>query len=55
MVLPITLLFLIRFQPIKYQIEALNMLYPLVKGRLAQSSFWSGQWLGQTSVKLGQP
>ena len=54
-VLPITLSFLVRFQPVKYRIEALNMLYPMVRGWSAQSSFWSGQWLGQTSVKLGQP
>jgi hypothetical protein len=31
------------------------MLYPMVRERSAQSSFWFGQCLGQTSVKLGQP
>jgi hypothetical protein len=42
------------FLSVKYQIEALNMLYPTVRGQSAQFIFWSGQRLGQTSVKLGQ-
>jgi hypothetical protein len=53
-VLPITLSFLTRFRPVKYLIEALEVLYPMVRRWLAQSSFWSGQRLGQISVKLGQ-
>jgi hypothetical protein len=56
-VLPITLSFLFRFWPVKYRIEALDMLYPMVRGRSAQSSFWSCQCLSQTwstLVKLGQ-
>ena len=54
MVLPITLSLLIRFRPVMYQIEALDILYPMVRGWSAQSCFWSGQCLDQTSVKLGQ-
>jgi hypothetical protein len=30
-VLPITFSFLVRFQPVKYQIEALDMLYSMVR------------------------
>uniref|UniRef100_A0A2N9F750 Aminotransferase-like plant mobile domain-containing protein n=1 Tax=Fagus sylvatica TaxID=28930 RepID=A0A2N9F750_FAGSY len=54
-VLATTLSFLVRFRPVKYGIEALDILYTLVKGRSVRSSFWSGQWSGQTLVKLGQP
>uniref|UniRef100_A0A2N9ID37 Aminotransferase-like plant mobile domain-containing protein n=1 Tax=Fagus sylvatica TaxID=28930 RepID=A0A2N9ID37_FAGSY len=54
-VLATTLLFLVRFRPVKYEIEALDILYTLVKGWSVRSSFWSGQWSGQTLVKLGQP
>jgi hypothetical protein len=54
-VLATTLSFLIRFRPVKYGIEALDILYTLVKGWSVRSSFWSGQWSGQTLVKLGQP
>jgi hypothetical protein len=54
-VLATTLSFLVRFRPVKYGIEALDILYTLVKGWSVRSSFWSGQWSGQTLVKLGQP
>jgi hypothetical protein len=54
-VLTITPSFLVRFRPVKYGIEALDILYTLVKGWSVRSSFWSGQWSGQTLVKLGQP
>jgi hypothetical protein len=53
-VLPITPSFHVRFLPVKYRIEALNMLYTLVRGRSVRSSFRSGQRFGQTLVKLGQ-
>ena len=60
-ILPITLSFFVLFWPVKYQIEALDVLYPMVKRWSAKFSFWSGQHLGQTSgqiwstlVKLGQ-
>ena len=49
-VLSITPSFLVRFLPVKYQIEALNMLYTLVRERSVRSGFWSSQ----TLVKLGQ-
>ena len=54
-VLPITLLFLVRFRPIKYRIEALDVIYPMVRRWLAKFNFCSGQHLGQTLVKFGQP
>jgi hypothetical protein len=54
-VLATTLSFLVRFRPVKYGIEALDILYTLVKGWSVRFSFWSGQWSGQTLVKLGQP
>ena len=54
-VLPITLSFLVRFLSVKYQIEALIMLYTLVRGQSVWSSFRSGQRFGQTLVKRGQP
>uniref|UniRef100_A0A2N9GX88 Uncharacterized protein n=1 Tax=Fagus sylvatica TaxID=28930 RepID=A0A2N9GX88_FAGSY len=60
-VLATTLLFLVRFRPVKYEIEALDILYTLVKGWSVRSSFWSGPTvrsnLGQTwstLVKLGR-
>ena len=53
-VLSITLLFLVRFRPIKYRIEALNVLHALVRGWSVRFSFWSGQRSGQTLVKLGR-
>jgi hypothetical protein len=53
-VLATTLSFLVRFRPVKYGIEALDILYTLVKGWSVRSSFWSGQWSGQTLVNLGQ-
>uniref|UniRef100_A0A2N9I5F5 Uncharacterized protein n=1 Tax=Fagus sylvatica TaxID=28930 RepID=A0A2N9I5F5_FAGSY len=53
--LTITPSFLVRFRPVKYGIEALDILYTLVKGWSVRASFWSGQWSGQTLVKLGQP
>ena len=53
-VLFITPSFLVRFRPVKYEIEALDVVYPMVRGQSAQSSFCSGQRVGQTSVKLGQ-
>uniref|UniRef100_A0A2N9GKK3 Reverse transcriptase RNase H-like domain-containing protein n=1 Tax=Fagus sylvatica TaxID=28930 RepID=A0A2N9GKK3_FAGSY len=70
-VLTITPSFLVRFRPVKYGIEALDILYALVKGCSPKSGkcipdhilrisryigLKSGQkWLGQPSVKLGQP
>jgi hypothetical protein len=54
-VLTTTSLFLVRFRPVKYGIEALDILYTLVKGWSVRASFRSGQWSGQTLVKLGQP
>uniref|UniRef100_A0A2N9H5Y0 Uncharacterized protein n=1 Tax=Fagus sylvatica TaxID=28930 RepID=A0A2N9H5Y0_FAGSY len=53
-VLTITPSFLVRFRPVKYGIEALNILYTLVMGWSVQASFWSGQRSSQTLVKLGQ-
>jgi hypothetical protein len=56
-VLPITPSFLVRFQPIKYRIEALIALYTMVRGWSVRFSFWSGQRSGQTwstLVKLGR-
>ena len=53
-VLPISPSFLVHFRPVKYQIEALYVLYAMVRGWPAKSCFWSGQHLGQTSVKLSQ-
>ena len=54
-VLPITPSFLVRFQPVKYRIEALDVLYPMVRGRSAKSSFWSSQRLGQTWSNFVNP
>ena len=57
MILPITSLFLDRFRPVKYRIEALDVLYPMVRGWSIKSCFWFGQGLGQTwstLVKLSQ-
>jgi hypothetical protein len=53
-VLPITLSFLVRFLLVKYRIEALIMLYTMVKERSVRFSLQSGQRFCQTSVKLGQ-
>uniref|UniRef100_A0A2N9H6W4 Uncharacterized protein n=1 Tax=Fagus sylvatica TaxID=28930 RepID=A0A2N9H6W4_FAGSY len=53
-VLAIILSFLVRFRPVKYGIEALDILYILVMRWSARASFWSGQRSGQTLVKLGQ-
>ena len=54
-VLLITPSFLVRFLPVKYGIEALDIPHTLVKEWSVRSGSWSGQRLGQTSVKLGQP
>ena len=57
MVLPITSSFLVRFLPVKYQIEALDVLYPMVRGWSIKSCLWPSQGLGQTwstLVKLGK-
>jgi hypothetical protein len=54
-VLSITPSFLVRFLPVKYRIKALDVLYPMVKWWSTKFSFWSGQHLGQTSIKFGQP
>ncbi len=58
-VLIVTLLFLVRFLPVKYRIKAFDMLYSMVRGKLIKSCSWPGQGLGQTwstrsLVKLGQ-
>uniref|UniRef100_A0A2N9H6U9 Uncharacterized protein n=1 Tax=Fagus sylvatica TaxID=28930 RepID=A0A2N9H6U9_FAGSY len=53
-VLAIILSFLVRFRPVKYRIEALDILYILVTRWSARASFWSGQRSGQTLVKLGR-
>ena len=53
-VLPITLSFLVHFQPEKYWIEGLDMLFSMVRRWSIQSWFWPGHCLGQTSVQLGQ-
>jgi hypothetical protein len=53
-VLPITLSFLVHFLSVKYRIEALIMLYTMVKERSVRFSLQSGQRFGQTLVKLGQ-
>jgi hypothetical protein len=54
-VLIITPSFLVRFWPVKCRIEALIMLFRMVKERSVRFSFRSGQRSGQTLVKLGQP
>ena len=51
-VLPITSSFLVRFRPVNYRIEALDVLYPMVRGWSAKSSFWSSQRLGQSCLNL---
>ncbi len=53
-VLIITPSFLVRFWPVKCRIEALIMLFRMVKERSVRFSFQSGQRSGQTLVKLGQ-
>jgi hypothetical protein len=53
-VLTITPSFLVRFWPVMYRIEALTMLFRMVKERSVRFSFWSGQRSGQTLVNLGQ-
>jgi hypothetical protein len=60
-VLTITSSFLVRFQPVKYRIEAIIMFFGMVKGAVSsiQLLVWSMVWsnLGQTwstLVKLGQ-
>jgi hypothetical protein len=54
-VLTITSLFLVRFGPVKYRIEALITFFRMVWERSVRFSFRSGQQSGQTLVKLGQP
>jgi hypothetical protein len=54
-VLTITPSFLVRFWPVKCRIEALITFFRMVKERSVRFSFRSGQWSGQTLVKLGQP
>jgi hypothetical protein len=54
-VLTITPSFLVRFWPLKCRIEALITFFRMVKERSVRFSFRSGQWSGQTLVKLGQP
>ena len=54
-VLTITPSFLVRFRPVKYRIEALNVFFRMVQGQLVRFSFRSGQQSGQILVKLGQP
>jgi hypothetical protein len=53
-VLTITPSFLIRFWPVKCRIEALIMLFRMVKEWSVRFSFWSSQRSGQTLVKLGR-
>jgi hypothetical protein len=53
-VLTITSSFLVRFGPVKYRIEALITFFRMVRERSVRFSFRSGQWSGQTLVKLGQ-
>ena len=53
-VLTITPSFLVRFRPVRHQIEALFMFFRMVRERSIRFSFWSGQRFGQTLVKLGQ-
>ena len=53
-VLTITPSFLVRFWPVICRIEALIMLFRMVKERSVRFNFWSGQRSGQTLVKLGQ-
>ena len=53
-VLTITSSFLVRFRPVKCRIEALIMIYRMVRERSVRFSLWSGQWSGQTLVKLGR-
>ena len=53
-VLTITPSFLVRFWPVKCWIEALIMLYRMVKEWSVWFSFWSSQRFGQTLVNLGQ-
>jgi hypothetical protein len=54
-VLTITPSFLVRFWPVKCRIEALITFFRMVKEQSVRFSFRSGQWSGQTLVKLGQP
>jgi hypothetical protein len=54
-VLTITPSFLVHFWPVKCRIEALITFFRMVKERSVRFSFRSGQWSGQTLVKLGQP
>jgi hypothetical protein len=54
-VLTITSSFLVRFRPVKCRIEALITFFRIVQERSVRFSFRSGQWSGQTLVKLGQP
>ena len=53
-VLTITSSFLVCFWPVKCKIEALIILFRVVRERSVRFSFWSGQWSGQTLVKLGR-
>jgi hypothetical protein len=59
-VLPITSSFLVHFRPVKYRIEGLDVLFPMVRKWSIKSCFWPGHGLGQTwstwstPVKLGQ-
>ena len=53
-VLPITLSFLVHFQPEKYWIEGLDMLFSMVRRWSIKSCFWPGHDLGQTLVKPSQ-
>ena len=54
-VLTITPSFLVRFRPVKYRIEALNVFFRMVQEQSVRFIFRSGQRSGQTLVKLGQP
>ena len=56
-VLPIIPSFLVCFRPVKYRIEGLDVLFPMVRKWSIKSCFWPGHGLGQlrsTLVKLGQ-
>ena len=53
-VLPITSSFLIHFQPVKYRIKGLDVLFPMVRKWLIKSWFLPSHFSSQTLVKPGE-
>ena len=55
MILPITSSFLIHFWLVKYRIEGLNVLFPIVRKQWINSWYWLNHGFGQTWSNLAKP